>query len=49
MQGAGQTDCEHKYRYLKVLPFVLRAKSFLSFTSRQKGTLDPQRLQKSYG
>jgi len=37
MQGAGQTDCEHKYRYLKVLPFVLRTKSFPSFTSRRKG------------
>ena len=39
MQGAGQTDCEHKYRYLRVLPFVLRTKIIPSLISSRKGYL----------
>jgi hypothetical protein len=38
MQGIGQTECEHKYRYLGVLPFVLRTKCFPSLIMSRKDT-----------
>jgi len=37
MQGIGQRECEHRHRYLGVLPFVLRTKSFPSFISSRNG------------
>jgi hypothetical protein len=39
MQGVGQTDCEHKYRYLRVLPFVLCTKTIPSLISSRNGYL----------
>ena len=37
MKGIGQTECEHKYKCLRVLIFVLRTKSFPSFISSRNG------------
>ena len=37
VQSIGQTECENKSRYLRVLPFVLRTKSFPSLISSRIG------------
>ena len=39
MQGAEHTDYEHRYRYLRVLNFVLRSEIFPSLISSRNGYL----------
>jgi len=37
MQLIGQTECENKYMFLRVLLFVLRTKTLLLLTSSRNG------------